>query len=97
MLSIRLSRGGAKKRPYYRIVVAEKSFSRDGKFIEVIGTSNPMAAGQEPPLTLKLERYEHWCAQGAQPSLCVKRLWRQYRRTNKADAPKASATTATAS
>ena len=83
MVSIRLSRCGAKKRPYYRIVVAEKSAARDGRFIEVIGTSNPMAAGKEPPLTLKMERYVHWCGQGAQPSLCVKKLVRQFRRSNK--------------
>ena len=91
MLSIRLSRGGAKKRPYYRIVVAEKSFSRDGRFLEVIGTSNPMASGAEPELTLKLDRYDYWCGQGAKPSLCVKRLHRQFRRQEKTAAAKPAA------
>lgn len=86
MVSIRLARFGTKKRPYYRIVVAEKSSSRDGKFIEAIGTSNPMAAGAESPLTLEMGRYEYWCGQGAQPSLCVKKLVRQFRRSNTAAA-----------
>lgn len=80
MLSIRLSRGGAKKRPFYRIVVAEKSFSRDGRYVEVIGFSNPMAVGKEPPLSLKEERYDYWCAQGAKPSERVKRLHRDFRK-----------------
>lgn len=86
MLSIRLSRRGVKKRPHYRIVVAEKSSSRDGRFVEVIGTSNPVAAGAAPALVLKADRYEYWVGKGAQPSLCVKRLYRQHRRSNKAAA-----------
>ena len=86
MLSIRLARGGAKKRPFYRIVVAERSRARDGRYIEVIGTSNPMASGGEQALTLKKDRYEYWCGQGAQPSLCVKKLHRQFCRQQKTDA-----------
>lgn len=80
MLSIRLARGGAKKRPYYNIVVAEKSFSRDGRFLEKIGASNPMAAGEERPLTLNMERYAHWLERGASPTLTVKRLVRTHQR-----------------
>lgn len=80
MLSIRLARGGAKKRPYYNIVVAEKSFSRDGRFIEKLGASNPMAAGKEKPFTLDMERYAHWVGQGAQPTPTVKRLVRAHQR-----------------
>lgn len=91
MLSIRLARGGAKKRPFYRIVVAEKARARDGRYIEVIGTSNPMASGSEPALTLKQERYDYWCGQGAQPSLCVKKLHRQFCRQHKATAAAKSA------
>lgn len=93
MLSIRLSRGGAKNRPYYRIVVAEKANARDGRFLEVIGASNPMAAGKEPSLKFKADRYEYWCGQGAQPSLCVKRLYRQHKRAGKS-APSAAAAAA---
>lgn len=91
MLCIRLSRGGAKKRPFYRIVVAEKSRSRDGRFVEVVGTSNPMASGMESELTLKLARYEYWRAQGAQPSPSVRRLCRQFRRRQAAAAAAADA------
>ena len=81
MLTIRLSRGGAKKRPYYRIVVAEKSFSRDGRFIERLGASNPMASGNESAFTIDMLRYLHWCEQGAQPSATVKRLVRAHQRS----------------
>jgi small subunit ribosomal protein S16 len=74
MVVIRLSRGGAKKRPFYHIVVADKRRSRDGRFIESIGYFNPIAAGKEVRLTLDLERAQHWIANGAQPSDRVKHL-----------------------
>ena len=68
MLVIRLSRAGAKKRPYYHIVVADKRNPRDGRFIERIGSFNPIAAGLATRLTLNLERATHWISKGAQPS-----------------------------
>lgn len=74
MVSIRLSRGGAKKRPFYHIVVADKRAPRDGRYIERLGFFNPIAAGQEEPLRLNLERVEYWISCGAQPSNRVKQL-----------------------
>lgn len=74
MVVIRLSRGGTKKRPFYHIVVAEKTRSRDGRFIELLGTYNPVAAGKETILTIKLDRIAEWVGKGAQPSDRVKYL-----------------------
>ena len=66
---IRLARGGSKKRPYYRIVVADVRSPRDGRFIEKVGTYNPMLAKDNPErITLIQERIEHWLKQGAQPT-----------------------------
>ena len=68
-VSIRLARGGAKKRPYYRIVVADSRNSRDGRFIEKIGTYNPLLAKDSPErVKLDVERAKHWLSVGAQPS-----------------------------
>jgi small subunit ribosomal protein S16 len=68
-LAIRLSRGGAKKRPYYRIVVADSRSPRDGRFIEKLGTYNPLLAKDSPErVKLDAERIAHWLAVGAQPS-----------------------------
>lgn len=68
-VKIRLARGGAKKRPFYRIVVAESRFSRDGKFIERIGSYNPMLPKDHADrVVLNKERAEHWLKVGAQPS-----------------------------
>jgi small subunit ribosomal protein S16 len=68
-LTIRLSRGGAKKRPFYRIVVADSRFPRDGRFIEKIGHFDPMVAKDSPKrLVMDLERAKGWLAKGAQPS-----------------------------
>ena len=68
-VSIRLARGGAKKRPYYRIVVANSRSSRDGRFIEKIGTYNPLLAKDDPArVTLDLDRAKHWLGVGAQPT-----------------------------
>src|SRR3712207_2687655 len=68
-LAIRLARGGAKKRPYYRIVVADSRNSRDGRFIEKIGTYNPLLAKDSPErVKLDLDRARHWLSVGAQPS-----------------------------
>jgi small subunit ribosomal protein S16 len=74
MVVIRLSRSGAKKRPFYHIVVSDKARSRDGRFIERIGYFNPIAAGKEIRLTLDMERAQHWISKGAQPSDRVKHL-----------------------
>ncbi|HEY4547166.1 MAG TPA: 30S ribosomal protein S16 [Pedomonas sp.] len=68
-LSIRLARGGAKKRPYYRIVVADSRSPRDGRFLEKIGTYNPLLAKDNPErVTLDVEKAKEWIAKGAQPT-----------------------------
>ena len=68
-LSIRLARGGAKKRPYYRIVVADARSPRDGRFLEKIGTYNPLLAKDNPErVTLDVEKAKEWIAKGAQPT-----------------------------
>jgi small subunit ribosomal protein S16 len=68
-LKIRLTRGGAKKRPIYRIVVAESSSPRDGRFIEKLGSYTPMLPKDHPPrLTFDVERVKHWLSVGAQPT-----------------------------
>ena len=68
-VSIRLSRGGAKKRPYYRIVVADARSPRDGHFIEKIGTYNPMLAKDDAKrVELDTARIQHWISEGAQPT-----------------------------
>src|SRR5215216_3331805 len=68
-LSIRLTRGGAKKRPYYRIVVADSRAPRDGRFIEKLGTYNPLLAKDSPQrVKLDADRISHWLSVGAQPS-----------------------------
>ncbi|AJR26013.1 MULTISPECIES: 30S ribosomal protein S16 [Sphingobium] len=73
--SIRLSRGGSKKRPYYRIVVADSRAPRDGKFIERIGSYNPvLPKGDEKRVVLNVERAKHWVAAGAQPTDRVARF-----------------------
>ena len=68
-LAIRLSRGGAKKRPYYRIVVADSRAPRDGRFIEKLGTYNPLLAKDSPErVKMDADRIQHWLSVGAQPS-----------------------------
>ena len=68
-LKIRLSRGGAKKRPFYRIVVADSRSPRDGRYIERVGTYNPMVPRDHPErVVLKEERIRHWLSVGAQPT-----------------------------
>lgn len=68
MVTIRLSRGGAKKRPFYKIVVADSRYPRDGRFIERIGFFNPIASGQAERLRINLERVEEWVGKGASVS-----------------------------
>ena len=74
-VSIRLARGGAKKRPYYRVVVADSRNARDGRFIEKVGTYNPLLAKDSPDrVKLLNERISHWLSVGAQPSDRVARF-----------------------
>ncbi len=68
-VSIRLTRRGNKKRPFYRIVVADKEFARDGRFLEVVGTYNPLV--DPPVVTLKKEKIQGWIDKGAVPSATV--------------------------
>ncbi|QCR37064.1 30S ribosomal protein S16 [Nissabacter sp. SGAir0207] len=65
MVTIRLARGGAKKRPFYQVVVTDSRNARDGRFIERVGFFNPIAAGQAEALRLDLDRIEHWVGLGA--------------------------------
>ena len=74
MVSIRLARGGSKKRPFYHVVVTDSRNSRDGRYIERVGFFNPGAAGAEQQVKLESDRIEHWIAQGAQPSERVSSL-----------------------
>lgn len=83
MVVIRLSRGGAKSRPFYNIVVADKRSRRDGRFIERVGFYNPLARGGEEPLRIAQDRLAYWVGVGAKPSETVERLLKQ--------APKAAA------
>jgi small subunit ribosomal protein S16 len=68
MVVIRLARGGAKKRPFYQIVVTDSRNARDGRFIERIGFYNPTAQGNAEKIRLNAERYSYWVSQGAQAS-----------------------------
>jgi small subunit ribosomal protein S16 len=68
-LKIRLTRAGAKKRPFYRIVVADSRYPRDGRFIEIVGTWNPVLPKGDPNrVHLVTERLQHWLSKGAQPT-----------------------------
>jgi small subunit ribosomal protein S16 len=74
-LKIRLARGGTKKRPFYRIVIAEASSPRDGRFVERIGSYNPMLpTGHENRLVLDGERAKYWMSKGAKPTLRVHKM-----------------------
>jgi small subunit ribosomal protein S16 len=77
MVVIRLSRGGAKARPFFNIVVADKRERRDGRFIERIGFYNPSAKGQEQGLRIAADRLSHWQGVGAIASPTVERLIKQ--------------------
>ena len=74
MVVIRLARGGAKKRPFYNIVVADSRERRDGRFIERVGYYNPMAAANEQPRRVAIDRVTYWAGVGAQLSPTVERL-----------------------
>ena len=74
MVTIRLARGGSKKRPFYHVTVADSRNSRDGRYIERVGFFNPQARGQEVGLRIDSERLEYWMGQGAQLSDRVRKL-----------------------
>jgi len=104
-LKIRLARGGAKKRPFYSIVIADARSPRDGRFIEKVGTYNPMLdRGHAERVTIKEERVKHWLGVGAQPSERVARFLGEagliekpaQRETPKKSQPKAKAQARTA-
>ena len=77
MVTIRLARAGAKKRPFYHIVVTDSRSRRDGRYIERLGFFNPIATGEEQELQLDLERVAYWQGQGAQASERVAKLIKQ--------------------
>ena len=75
MLKIRLSMGGAKKRPVYKIVIADSRFPRDGRFIEKVGFFNPLLPKtKKERINLQVERIKHWISKGAKPTLRVSRI-----------------------
>ena len=81
MLTIRLARSGAKKRPFFHVSVADSRMPRDGRFVERVGYYNPIASGQEVRLELDIERIDYWIGQGAQPSDRVLNLLKQNKET----------------
>lgn len=78
MVIIRLARGGAKKRPFFNMVVANSRYARDGRFIERIGFYNPRATEDEEALRVQLDRVAYWQSQGAQLSSTASRLIKQF-------------------
>ncbi len=78
MVTIRMSRGGAKKRPFYHVVVTDSRNRRDGRYIERLGFFNPVAKGNEETLRLDMERINYWLSQGAKTSERVARLIKQH-------------------
>ena len=92
MVVIRLARGGAKKRPFYNIVVADSRHRRDGRFIERVGFYNPIAGKGEEALRLALDRIDHWQHRGARLSDTVAGLVKRAAVTATAVAPAAPAT-----
>jgi len=80
MVVIRLSRTGAKKNPFYHVVVADQRFPRDGRFIERLGYFNPVARGKATRLLLDQERVQHWISQGATPSDRIAALMSEFKK-----------------
>lgn len=74
MVTIRLSRGGAKKRPFYHLVVTDSRNRRDGRYLERVGFFNPIATGGEVRLKIDMDRIQHWLGHGAQTSARVAKL-----------------------
>ena len=79
MVRIRLARMGRKRRPFYRVVAADVRSPRDGKYIEILGTYNPLT--NPTSITFKLDRVDYWLGQGAQPSDKVEHLLKTYRQS----------------
>jgi small subunit ribosomal protein S16 len=82
MVTIRMARGGAKKRAFYNIVVTDSRNRRDGRYIERIGFYNPVAAGKEVELQVDMDRAEYWLSKGAKASERVAALLKQIRNGN---------------
>lgn len=85
MVVIRLSRGGAKKRPFYHIVVSDRRSARDGRCIERIGYFNPISSGSDVRLHLEHERALYWISKGAQPSDRVRQLIKTFEKQAKVE------------
>lgn len=85
MVTIRLARGGSKKRPFYHLTVADSRRSRDGKFIERVGFFNPIARGQEERLRVELDRIDYWVGVGAQMTDRVRSLVKDARKAAPAE------------
>jgi small subunit ribosomal protein S16 len=86
MVTIRLARGGSKKRPFYAIVVADRRRTPRGRFIERIGFYNPVASGEAEELRVDMARVDHWVNQGAKPSETASKLIETFRRKAAASA-----------
>ena len=84
MVTIRLSRAGAKRRPFYQVVVTDSRARRDGRYLDKIGFFNPVASGQDERLRLDLARVDHWTSHGAQLSDRVASLVKEYRKAQAA-------------
>ena len=80
MVSIRLSRGGAKKRPFYHLIVTDSRNRRDGRYIEKLGFFNPLSTGKDVNLRIDLDRVDFWISQGAKPSDRVATLLKTQRK-----------------
>ena len=85
MVSIRLSRAGAKKRPFYHLVVTDSRNGRDGRYIERVGYFNPVGREHEENLRIDLERVDYWIGQGARPSERVAQLLKTHRKARAAN------------
>jgi len=86
MVTIRLSRSGAKKRPFYHIVVTDQRNKRDGRYIERLGYYNPLAEDAKDTLRIDLPRIDYWIGEGAQPSDRVNTLLKGYRKSQESAA-----------
>ena len=84
MVKIRLARGGRKKRPFYRVVAADSRMARDGRFLEVLGTYNPLSNPKE--IKFKNDRVEYWIGEGAQMSETVAALYKKAKKADSAEA-----------
>jgi small subunit ribosomal protein S16 len=85
MVTIRLSRGGAKKRPFYHIVATDSRSPRDGRSVERLGYFNPVASGKEVRLHIVTERVQYWLSKGAQISDRVAKLFKDFSKASPAD------------